>query len=109
MVRRVPRIEVREIPIERVIQVRPRAVARGVCRCRRKWSKRWSSQCIDQCPTWWQPKLAPLDRSPLVLEVKQEVEREIPVPKPYMQSLEVVKQAWLSQILYAWRGGRTYQ
>eukprot|EP00435_Cladocopium_sp_Y103_P017070 s3610_g4.t1 len=64
VVRRVPRIEVREIPIERVIQV-PKKVVQEV----------------------EQPVYRPVPHM-----VKQHVEREIPVPKPYLQTLEVVKQ-----------------
>mmetsp|Transcript_56659 Transcript_56659/g.89730 ORF Transcript_56659/g.89730 Transcript_56659/m.89730 type:complete len:622 (-) Transcript_56659:79-1944(-) len=64
VVRRVPRIEVREIPIERVIQV-PKKVVQEV----------------------EQPVYRPVPHM-----VKQHVEREIPVPKTYLQTLEVVKQ-----------------
>eukprot|EP00434_Breviolum_minutum_P035729 symbB.v1.2.031636.t2/scaffold3683.1/size52090/3 len=64
VVRRVPRIEVREIPIERVIQV-PKKVVQEV----------------------EQPVYRPVPHM-----VKQHVEREIPVPKPYLQTLEVVQQ-----------------
>lgn len=64
VVRRVPRIEVREIPIERIIQV-PKKVVQEV----------------------EQPVYRPVPHL-----VKQNIEREIPVPKPYTQTLEVVKQ-----------------
>lgn len=64
VVRRIPRIEVREIPIERVIQV-PKKVVQEIV----------------------QPVYRPVPHL-----VKQAVERTIPVPKVSMQQMEVVQQ-----------------
>jgi len=64
VVRVIPRIEVREIPIERIIQV-PKKIIQEIER--------------------------PIYR-PIPHLVQQQVERQIPVPKVQMQQLEVVKQ-----------------
>lgn len=64
VVRRIPRVEVREIPIERIIHVPKKII-----------------QEIEQ----------PVYR-PVPHLVQQRVEREIPVAKPQIQTLEVVRQ-----------------
>lgn len=69
IVRRVPRVEIREIPIERIIQV-PKKIIQEVER--------------------------PVYR-PVPHLVQQAVTREIPVPRTYVQTMEVVKQVPYAQ------------
>lgn len=68
-------------------------------RCQRRWCKKLNNPSIGQSHTWQ----GALEFHPrefhrrsftgqTFCQVKQHVEREIPVPKPYLQTLEVVQQ-----------------
>ena len=68
-------------------------------RCQRRWYKKLNNLSIGQSHTW-QGALEFHAREfhrrsftgQTFCQVKQHVEREIPVPKPYLQTLEVVQQ-----------------